>query len=340
MTLSENYSLAALNTLGFKVVAERFARVETLGQLTELLAIAETKGWPVLLLGGGSNLILSARLPGLVIQLVNTGIEKVSQQGEKVIIEAAAGQNWHSLVEYSLEQGWFGLENMALIPGTVGAAPIQNIGAYGVELKDCLDSLTAWDRKQQMLVTFGPEQCDFDYRWSRFKGKDAGRFIIWSVQLALTTVAKPKLGYGGLENLFHCQGVSRPTPQQVFAVICEIREKKLPNPDLLGNVGSFFENPIIPSSKYKVLKVKFPALVAFEGQRGFYKLAAGWLIEQAGWKGYQTGAVGVYEKQALVLVNRGNGDREQLMALAAEIQRSVEAKFGVMLQVEPRQYPA
>lgn len=339
MTLFESYSLTALNTLGFDVVAERFARPETLDQLTELLQLAERNDWPVLVLGGGSNLILSAWLPGLVIQLGNAGIEKVAEHAGLVTVDIAAAENWHAMVEYTLEQGWFGLENMALIPGTVGAAPIQNIGAYGVELKDRLVSLVAWDRKLKQQVIISTEQCDFGYRYSRFKGDDAGRFIIWSVRLALSTASQPQLEYGGLAQYLEQRGITEPDPQQVFAAVCAIRSSKLPDPAQLGNVGSFFENPIVSQAEHDALKARFPALVSFPDQPGSAKLAAGWLIDQAGWKGHQEGAVGVYDKQALVLVNHGAGDREQLLALATRIQASVQAMFGVELQIEPRSYP-
>lgn len=339
MTLFENYSLTELNTLGFEVVAARFARPETQAQLVELLNLADENGWPVLVLGGGSNLILSAWVPGLVIQLANAGVEQVTEQGDQVVIDVAAAENWHGLVEHTLQQGWFGLENMALIPGTAGAAPIQNIGAYGVELKDRFVSLVAWDREQQQFVTIERDRCDFGYRRSRFKGKDNGRFIIWSVRFVLSSVARLQLDYGGLaEHLAQC-GVAEPTPQQVFTAICEVRRRKLPDPVTLGNVGSFFENPIISQAQHDALKLRFPALVAFPDAPGYSKLAAGWLIDQAGWKGYRERAVGVYDKQALVLVNHGDGDREQLLALATRIQRSVHAKFGVELQIEPRRYP-
>lgn len=340
MTLSEHYSLTGLNTLGFDVVAERFARPETLDQLIALLGLADDNGWPVLVLGGGSNLILSAWLPGLVIQLANSGFQMVEQQDDQVIVDVAAAESWHGLVESSLQRGWFGLENMALIPGTVGAAPIQNIGAYGVELRDRLVSLVAWDREQRQLVTLEAGQCDFGYRYSRFKGRDAGRFVIWSVRFALDTIAHLQLNYGGLAEYLMQQGITEPDPQQVFTAVCRIRNSKLPDPALVGNVGSFFENPVIPQAQHDELKERFPSLVAFPDAPGFAKLAAGWLIDQAGWKGYRQGAVGVYDKQALVLVNHGEGDREQLLALAERIQASVHACFGVTLQVEPRRYPA
>lgn len=339
MTLFENYSLTGLNTLGFEVVAERFARPETLEQLVELLALADVNGWPVLVLGGGSNLILSAWVPGLVIQLANSGVKPVRQQGNQVTIEVAAAESWHGLVESTLQQGWFGLENMALIPGTVGAAPIQNIGAYGVELKDSFVSLTAWDREQRQLVTIEADQCDFGYRYSRFKGRDAGRFVIWSVRFLLNTVAHLQLEYGGLATYLAGQGITSPVPQQVFTAVCDIRNSKLPDPVQVGNVGSFFENPIISQAQYDELRGRFPSLVAFPDAPGLIKLAAGWLIDQAGWKGHRQGAVGVYDKQALVLVNHGDGDREQLLALARQIQASVSARFGVELQIEPRRYP-
>jgi len=337
--IEQNISLQAHNSLGFEVIAERYARAETLEQLTALLAEAKQQDWPVLLLGGGSNLILSDSLPGLVIQLANRGIELVAQQGERVQVDVAAGENWHNWVQHSLSQGWFGLENMALIPGTVGAAPIQNIGAYGVELKDCFISLTAWDRETHQLVTIARDDCDFGYRWSRFKGPDAGRYVIWSVRFSLSRVADLKLNYGGVAEHLAAAGIESPTPQDLFDAICAIRSSKLPDPAELGNAGSFFENPVIPQSQFEALKAEFPNLVAFPAGDGRMKLAAGWLIDQAGWKGHRAGGVGVYEKQALVLVNHGGGDRNQLLALAAEIQQSVQAKFGVALEIEPRQYP-
>lgn len=339
LAITQHVSLKAHNSLGFEVVAERFSRAESLPQLQGLLAEAEAQQWPVLLLGGGSNLILSDQLPGLVIQLANRGIELVEHQTDQVLVDVAAGENWHDWVQHSLNQGWYGLENMALIPGTVGAAPIQNIGAYGVELKDFFVSLTAWDRQTRALVTIAREDCDFAYRWSRFKGEDAGRYVIWSVRFALSTVPKLQLGYGGVADYLAGKGIVEPGPQDLFDAICDIRQSKLPDPAVLGNAGSFFENPIIPQAQCDVLKQQFPNLVAFPAGEGAMKLAAGWLIDQAGWKGHRAGHVGVYEKQALVLVNHGEGNRTELLALAASIQASVLEKFGVQLEIEPRQYP-
>ncbi|MCV6588042.1 MAG: UDP-N-acetylmuramate dehydrogenase [Marinobacterium sp.] len=338
--LQSDASLTGSNTLGFSVVAEHLCQVEQLPQLQAALALAKRSAWPVLLLGGGSNLILSERLPGLVIQLNNRGISCLEQHAGQVIVDVAAGENWHDWVAYSLSQGWFGLENMALIPGTVGAAPIQNIGAYGVELKDCFHSLTAWDRQQQRQVTLYPHECDFGYRHSIFKGVAAGRYVIWTVRFRLSTTPDLKLNYGGIAQYLSDQGIDQPQPLDLFNAVCDIRRSKLPDPAQLGNVGSFFENPRVTLAQYEALKRNFPTLVAFPAGEGRMKLAAGWLIDQAGWKGYCAANVGVYEKQALVLVNHGGGDRRSLLALAAEVQQSVREKFGVMLSIEPRQYPA
>jgi len=339
LAVHQNYSLKGLNTLGFDVVAEHFVQPDTLEALQEALLLSEANQWPVLMLGGGSNLILSNHIPGLVIQLANRGIELVNSSAEDVVVEVAGGENWHQMVETTLEQGWYGLENLALIPGTVGAAPIQNIGAYGVELKDRFVSLQAWDRKELRLVTIEKDQCDFGYRWSRFKGEDAGRYIVWSVRLCLSLIPDPVLNYRVLADQLEQQGIDQPHPNHLFETVCGIRRSKLPDPDELGNAGSFFENPVVKLEQYEQLKSAFPNLVAFADKPGFMKLAAGWLIDQAGWKGCRDGDVGVYDKQALVLVNHGGGDRSQLLMLAGKIQASVLERFGVQLDIEPRQYP-
>ncbi|MBY4675261.1 UDP-N-acetylmuramate dehydrogenase [Marinobacterium arenosum] len=339
LQIVEDYPLTRCNTLGFHAVAERFVEIASLDQLQQALQLADQQAWPLLVLGGGSNLILADRLPGLVVRLENRGIELLEEQGGQLLVEVAAGESWHGLVESALQRGWHGLENLALIPGTVGAAPIQNIGAYGVELKDNMVSLTAWDRQQQRLIEFGNDDCGFGYRWSRFKGEDAGRYIIWSVRFRLSRTPVVNLAYRALAEQLAADGIVEPTPQQLFDTIVAIRRSKLPDPAQLGNAGSFFENPIVEQSVYEALKGRFPRLVAFPDKPGHMKLAAGWLIDQAGWKGYRQGAVGVYDRQALVLVNHGGGDRQQLLALAGSIQRSVQQTFGVQLQIEPRLYP-
>lgn len=332
-------SLDAANTLGFSVTAERYIEVDRLSDLRQLLSEVDRQQWPLLALGGGSNLILSRHISGVVLHLVNRGVNLVEQNEDQVVIEVQAGHNWHRLIEECLDHGWYGLENMALIPGCVGAAPIQNIGAYGVELKDRFFSLQAVDRQTGELVKFDRDACQFAYRNSRFKGELSGRYIIWSVRFALSTQAEANLSYKAVSDRLAQHGVYRPTPKDVFNTVCAIRREKLPDPDVLGNAGSFFENPIVEENEYQRLLTQFPTLVSFASQPGFRKLAAGWLIDQAGWKGHRQGDVGVYEHQALVLVNFGAGNRTALLSLAAEIQQSVLDMFGVELQIEPRCYP-
>lgn len=339
LTYIHDCSLTAANTLGFAVTAERYIEVDRLDDLRRLLTEVNVQSWPLLVLGGGSNLILDKTIPGVVLHLVNRGIHLVEQSSQQVVIDVQAGQNWHRLIEECLDNGWYGLENMALIPGSVGAAPIQNIGAYGVELKDRFVSLQAIDRQTGELVEFDRQACQFAYRNSCFKGELAGRYIIWSVRLALSTQPEPDLSYKALADRLAQHGIYRPSPRDVFETVCAIRREKLPDPDVLGNAGSFFENPIVDEEELQRLLAAFPNLVSFASTPGFRKLAAGWLIDQAGWKGVREGDVGVYEHQALVLVNYGAGDRNALLSLAAKIQQSVLDKFAVKLQIEPRCYP-
>lgn len=336
----ENADLTSRNTLGFQVSAERFVAVETLEHLELALRDVEKNRWPLLLLGGGSNLVLKSFIPGAVISVNLQGINILVDDESSAIVEVGAGVNWHHFVGCLLEMGLHGLENLALIPGNVGAAPVQNIGAYGVELADYFHSLTAYDRKTGELVQLNKDDCSFGYRDSLFKSKEPGRYIIWQVRFLLNTVFSPNLGYRALHDHLKQQGISSPEAYEVYRAVCEIRQSKLPTPDKIGNVGSFFENPIVHEEQYLQLKQRFPNLVAYPDAPGSYKLAAGWLIDQAGWKGHQAESVGVYDKQALVLVNLGEGDSEALLGLAKSIQDSVLEKFSVVLRMEPRIYPA
>ena len=336
----ENADLSSRNTLGFQVSAERFIEVETVEQLELALSDVERNQWPLLLLGGGSNLVLKPYIPGAVISVNLQGINILVDDESSAIVEVGAGVNWHQFVGRLLEMGLHGLENLALIPGNVGAAPVQNIGAYGVELADCFHSLTAYDRKTGELVQLNKDDCCFGYRDSLFKSREPGRYIIWQVRFLLSTVFSPNLGYRALSDYLDQQGLTSPGAYDVYRSVCEIRQSKLPTPDKIGNVGSFFENPIVQEEQYLQLKQKFPNLVAYQDEPGSYKLAAGWLIDQAGWKGHKATHVGVYDKQALVLVNLGEGDSEALLGLAKSIQDSVLEKFSVPLRMEPRVYPA
>lgn len=268
--------------------------------------------------------MLADYLPGAVISVGCQGVRVLADDEDQAIVEVGAGENWHGFVGKLLEMGLHGLENLALIPGSVGAAPVQNIGAYGVELADCFHSLTAYDREQDELVQLNAEDCRFGYRDSLFKSVAPGRYIIWQVRFSLRTVFQPRLEYKALANHLKAEGIGQPGAQQVYQAVCEIRNSKLPVPTLIGNAGSFFENPVVTAEQHEQLKLQFPELVSYPDQPGFYKLAAGWLIDQAGWKGHNAGAVGVYEKQALVLVNHGGGDAQQLLQLAGQIRDSVQ----------------
>lgn len=335
----KGYDLSKHNSFGFKVTAERFSEIDAISDLEDALSQVQDNEWPLLILGGGSNLVLQSFIPGAVIKIATKGIAVLAEDGDTAIVEAGAGENWHQFVGHLIEKGLHGLENLALIPGSVGAAPVQNIGAYGVEVSDCLHSITAYDRKRRELVQLGNEQCQFDYRDSLFKSKRPNRYIIWSVRFILKSTFQPKLSYRVLGQYIEAQGIEKPNAHQVYKAVCDIRSSKLPIPSKIGNAGSFFENPLVSESEYLRLKSEFPDLVGHKDASGSFKLAAGWLIDKAGWKGHEQGGVGVYEKQALVLVNLGDGNAQKVLALADAISASVYEKYKVKLVMEPRIYP-
>ncbi|KAA0875343.1 UDP-N-acetylmuramate dehydrogenase [Nitrincola tapanii] len=338
LSIQEGVDLSALNTLGFAAQAERFVRVDKVEELPQLHSYLQAHPQPVLLLGGGSNLVLGEHIPGLVVQMAIQGWELLSEAEDEIIqLRVMAGESWHSSVEKSLQQGLYGLENLALIPGTVGAAPIQNIGAYGVELKDRVHSIQAFDRDTGDWCDLTPADCAFAYRESRFKSLEPGRYWIWAVTFTLSRRPCVDLSY---QALAQACGSQSPTPWQVFEAVCRLRRAKLPDPKVLGNVGSFFKNPLVSASQYERLLRQFPDLVAYAEPSGGYKLAAGWLIDACGWKGKRREQVGVHTEQALVLVHYGQARREELLALAAEIQKDVLMRFGVELEQEPLNYPA
>jgi UDP-N-acetylmuramate dehydrogenase len=251
-----------------------------------------------------------------------------------VLVEAEAGEPWHPFVQWTLEQGLQGLENLSLIPGTVGAAPMQNVGAYGVEIKDVFAGLTALDRHSGELREFSLDECQFAYRDSRFK-REAGRWLILRVRFALARTGALHLDYGPLRQRLAEQGISQPTASDVSRAICTIRREKLPDPAVLGNAGSFFKNPLVSADLAAQLRVQHADLVAYPQADGQAKLAAGWLIEHAGWKGFRDGDAGVHQQQALVLVNYGTATGAQLLALARRIQADIQARFAVTLEIEP-----
>lgn len=326
--------LAPFNTFGVAATAEHFVQVHSDAELVEALALATERGWPVQVIGGGSNLLLSADVPGLVVRMASLGKRIVREEAGQVLVEACAGEPWHPFVQWSLAQGLVGLENLSLIPGTVGAAPMQNVGAYGVEVKDVFASLAALDRHSGEVHELAGEACAFGYRDSVFK-QQPGRWVILRVRFALARQAPLHLDYGPIRERLALLGIEQPTALDVSQAICAIRQEKLPDPAVLGNAGSFFKNPVVPAAQAEALKARYPGLPSYPAGPGQAKLAAGWLIDQAGWRGHRDGAVGVHVHQALVLVNHGGGTGQQVLALAQRIQASVQARFGVSLEMEP-----
>lgn len=330
LAIEQGASLQPWNTFGMEARAERFVQVHNDDELRQALALAEQNGWPARVIGGGSNLVLARDVPGLVIRMASRGIRLLGDG----VVEAEAGEPWHPFVQYTLAQGLAGLENLSLIPGTVGAAPMQNVGAYGVEVKDVFTGLTALDRHSGELRDFSLNECEFGYRDSRFK-RDAGRWVILRVRFQLSAHAPLHLDYGPVRQRLAEQGIDAPTAQDVSRAICSIRQEKLPDPAVLGNAGSFFKNPVIPQVQADALRERYPDLVSYPLPGGQAKLAAGWLIDKAGWRGYRDGAVGVHALQALVLVNHGGATGAQVLGLAERVQADVRERFGVVLEMEP-----
>ena len=328
-------SLQALNTLGLPAVAEHYIDITSVDQLLQLESWLQHNPMPLLLLGGGSNLVLADRVPGLVAHMSITGWEQSAESDSRVRLRVGAGENWHQTVRRSLEAGLCGLENLALIPGTVGAAPVQNIGAYGVELKDRVSAIEVFDRHELCIRELSPDECRFGYRDSVFKSIEPERYIITAVEFSLSRVFSPELSYSGLKDALADRVI---TPRSLFDAVCHIRQTKLPDPAEVGNAGSFFKNPIITVEHYNRLQAEVEGLVAYP-EGGGYKLAAGWLIDRCGLKGFSQEHAGVYPKQALVLVNLGGARRSDIEALAAHVQQSVLERFGIELEPEPRFYP-
>ena len=334
LQLSEAVSLKPFNTFGVDVKARLFAEAHDDDEVCQALAEAGRRDLPLLVVGGGSNLLLTGDVEALVLRMASRGLRIVADDGERVVVEAEAGEPWHPFVLWTLEQGLSGLENLSLIPGTVGAAPMQNIGAYGVEIKDVFAGLTALDRRSGELREFGLEECAFAYRDSLFK-QQPGRWLILRVRFALSRKAALRLDYGPVRQRLEQDGVEAPTAMDVSRAICAIRREKLPDPAELGNAGSFFKNPVVTAEQAERIHSLHADLVSYPAGEGRVKLAAGWLIERAGWKGFREGDAGVHRLQALVLVNYGAASGAQLLALARSIQQDILQRFGVALEIEP-----
>jgi UDP-N-acetylmuramate dehydrogenase len=332
--LQHDYPLKHLNTFRIDVRAKHYLRVTSLELLRAALADPQLAAMPRLVLGGGSNLLLTKDFPGLVLHIALTGRAVLAGTPSHHHVRAAAGETWHDFVQWTLAQGIGGLENLSLIPGTVGAAPIQNIGAYGAETKDVFLALTAFDPASGQVRQMDGADCRFAYRDSVFK-HEGRELIILDVTFALPRAWQANLRYAELANAVAERGLTEPTPQQVADTVIAIRRRKLPDPADIGNAGSFFKNPVVSAEHCAQLLQQFPALVHHRQPDGSEKLAAGWLIDQCGWKGRNLGAAGVYPKQALVLVNNGGATGAEVQALAAAIQADVAARYGVTLEPEP-----
>ena len=333
----EQVSLKPYNTFGIDVKARYFTQAHDDQEVRLALAQAQQGGVPVLVIGGGSNLLLTRDIDALVLHMASRGRRVLGDDGERIVVEAEAGEPWHPFVQWTLAQGYCGLENLSLIPGTVGAAPMQNVGAYGVEIKDVFVGLTALDRETGELRDFGLAECAFGYRDSLFK-RNPGRWLILRVRFALSRTLQAHLDYGPVRQRLAEQGVTEPTAQAISEAICNIRREKLPDPAELGNAGSFFKNPVVSAELVERIRAQNPGVVAYPQADGQMKLAAGWLIEQAGWKGHREGDAGVHRLQSLVLVNYGQASGAQMHALARRIQADILERFGVELEMEPNLY--
>jgi UDP-N-acetylmuramate dehydrogenase len=335
LTLLHDVSLRELNTFGIDAHAHTFVSVKTVADLEAIAADPQLPVLPRLILGGGSNLLLTKDVAGLVLHMVNTGCMVVGESEQQVIVRAEAGENWHEFVQWTLAQGLPGLENLSLIPGSVGAAPIQNIGAYGSELAEFFHSLTLFDFATRETRVLSSDDCHFGYRDSIFKHALRDRAVIINVSFALPRQWQPNLRYAELAAELAARSVSEPSAQDIADAVIAIRRRKLPDPAQIGNAGSFFKNPIVSQAKHAQLLAKYPQLVSYAQPDGSIKLAAGWMIDQCGWKGRSLGAAGVHERQALVLVNRGDATGAEVLALAEKISDDVQARFGVSLETEP-----
>lgn len=336
--IETNKDLTHLNSLGFKSLADRYCCIQQEADLIQAITYSQDNNISYQVLSGGSNLLIAEYVKGLTLHMQIKGREVISQTDEELILRVAAGENWHQLVTYCVDQNWQGIETLALIPGLVGAAPVQNIGAYGSEIKDVLVTVRAFDVALLDFIELDLVQCEFSYRDSFFK-RNPGRYIITSIDIKLSKQYTKKKNYAALEQYFSDNNVSAIKLQDIYSAICAVRESKLPNPQQVPNAGSFFKNPCISQTDFDRLKINFPKIVGYQMPQQEVKVAAGWLIETCGWKGHQSQGVGVYHKQALVLIHTGGASIQQLLVLAEDIKKSVFDKFSIRLEVEPQHFP-
>jgi len=334
MIVQKDVQLKPYNTFGIEATAKYFVEVSSIEQLKEILQNPDYQSIKRLILGGGSNMLLTKDFDGLVIKMSIKGMDVVKETEENIWIKAGAGVVWHDLVMHCVDQNYAGIENLSLIPGTVGAAPMQNIGAYGIEIKEVFEELEALEIETGEIRTFDKATCNFGYRESIFKHEAKGKYIILNVTFKLSKNPTFHLEYGAIRDTLAEMGVLELGIRAISDAVIHIRQSKLPNPTEIGNAGSFFKNPEIPNTQFEALKAQFPTIPSYPVNETTTKVPAGWLIEQAGWKGQRFGNVGVHAKQALVLVNYGGGKGEEIKDLSQKIQASVKEKFGIQLSAE------
>lgn len=335
-TLQRDASLQSLNTFHVQARAQRLLHVFDPAVLPQVLALPEVADGPLLVLGSGSNVLLAGDVAGTVLVFGNDTVEITEHRADHAVVRAGAAAGWHALVMWSLQQGLSGLENLALIPGTAGASPIQNIGAYGVQVGEFIQAVDAWDRERGDWVRLETEQCAFGYRDSVFK-QQPDRYLITAIELRLPLLHDLRMDYAGIGEELRAQGIEMPAAADVANAIIAIRQRKLPDPAVLGNAGSFFKNPQLPLEQVEVLQQTWPDIPVFPGEQDtLRKVSAAWMIERCGWKGFREGDAGVSAEHALVLVNHGQASGEELLALARRISASVLETFGVPIEPEPR----
>ena len=332
MDIFENKSLKNFNTFGINANAEKLIRIESEAQLLSVLEKPEDS--KINILGGGSNILLTGDLNGLTLKNEIKGIDIISENENEVLVSIGGGENWHQFVLWAIENNFGGIENLSLIPGTVGAAPIQNIGAYGVELKDVFESLEAVDLKTHKRLIFNKKECQFGYRDSIFKRDLKGKIFITKVILKLTKKHKINIEYGAIRQVLSDRKIENPNIRDISDAVIFIRKSKLPDPAEIGNAGSFFKNPVIDISHFERLKIEYPNIVSYPVSETEIKVPAGWLIDRAGWKGKRFGDAGCHAKQALVLVNYDNAKGSEIWDLAQRILRDVKEKYGIELTPE------
>ena len=334
MNIIANYPLLKLNTFGVDVKAKYFVSINTVNELIELTKTKVFKDLQLLILGGGSNILFTKDFDGLVILNSIKGKEIIDQTQESIFLKIGAGENWHELVMYTVDNKWGGIENLSLIPGNTGTAPMQNIGAYGVEIKETFVELEALEISSGKIVKFNNSDCEFGYRESVFKNKMKNQYIILNITLELKKNPVLNINYGDVKAILESQNINNPSIKDVSDAIISIRQSKLPDPKIIGNSGSFFKNPIVSLNQLELIKKKYPNVVNYKINENEFKIAAGWMIERAGWKGKKFNNYGVHEKQALVLVNYGLANGMEIFNLSEEIILDIKDKFGITLERE------